>query len=82
MLFTRNLITSPNVNSYNTAVKQINEMDSCNSVELKSLYDSQQTAYNNLQSSKDAVTNTMDYLSKLTCFSCGLTKEIAVCVGM
>lgn len=81
MLFTRNLITSPNVQSYNTAVKQINEMDTCNSVELKSLYDSQQTAYNNLQTSKDTVTNTLDYLSKLTNFSCGLTKEIAVCVG-
>lgn len=81
MLYTRNLITTQDIPSYNTAVKQINELDKCNNVELNDLYESQQTSLAKLQTSKETITASITCLTALVNYSCALTLELQRCVS-
>lgn len=66
MLYTKNLITqAKQVESYNTAVRQINALDIQNKKYLEDLYKTRESSYKTLQNSKLQLENQLAALKKM-----------------
>lgn len=66
MLYSQNLITEPNKDSYNAAVVQLNNQTDKRVEYLKKQYESSQSAYTSLNQAKSVLDSRLELLKKFT----------------
>lgn len=76
MLYSRNLITKPTINSYNNAVRQINIDNKQDLEELKAEYEKEEALYEEYQSKRATINKSIETLNSKIAYLHRLTEAL------